>query len=274
MLPGRTGREDRQGLGAYPLKTTSTYGAELISVMGNDLTVVNAARVSFDKVSDYETVFHTVWEDDVLLGGYTYNQVVKQLKDADARLISYLAREGHWTPFAHPQLSFRVSAPIFVARQLQKHQIGLAWNEVSRRYVDSEPVIYVPETWRKRADNVKQGSSDEIVEQMQGFEYIVDHGFEYYPSTPSAQADKAASECVSLYDELLSAGVCPEQARMVLPQSMMTEWVWTGSLAAFARVCNQRLDSHAQRECAPVAQAIAKALDQNFPVSWTALRKQ
>lgn len=243
------------------LKTTSTYGAELISVMGNDLTVVNAARVSFDKQSDFEEVTEQHWEDHVLLGPLPYDIKIKQLKEADRRLIAYLAKNGHWTPFAHPQLSFRVSAPIFVARQLQKHQIGLAWNEVSRRYVDAEPVIYVPEKWRKRADNAKQGSSDETVDVPAMITAGMDIVLPEY----------VVSDCVELYYHLLDSSVCPEQARMVLPQSMMTEWVWTGSLAAFARVCNQRLDSHAQRECRPVAEAIAKALAANFPASWEAL---
>lgn len=237
------------------MKTTSTYGAELIDVMGSDLTVVNAARVSFDKQSELEEVTETMWEDNVLLGPLPYDVKSKRLKDADKRLIAYLAKHNHWTPFAHPQLSFRVSAPLFVARQLQKHQVGLAWNEVSRRYVDSEPVIYIPEAWRKRPDgSVKQGSSDETVE-------------------PPMDTVEMMEFCVSLYQEMLEGGICPEQARMVLPQSMMTEWVWTGSLAAFARVANQRLDPHAQRECRPVAQAIADALQQYFPVSWEALRK-
>lgn len=207
------------------MKTTSTYGADLIDVMGSDLTVVNAARVSFDK-------FHYHFADE-----------------GDAKLIAYLARNGHWSPFSHPQLSFRVSAPIFVARQLAKHQVGLAWNEVSRRYVDSPPEFYTPEVWRKKADNVKQGSRDEAVE--------VDELYLH---------DMRVSQ-VELYLNMLDSGICPEQARMVLPQSMMTEWIWTGSLYAFARVVNQRLDPHAQKECRPVAEDIAKALREHFPVS-------
>jgi thymidylate synthase (FAD) len=228
------------------MKTTNTYGAALIDLMGSDLTVVNAARVSFDKS-------HEAFE----------------FPD-DMKLIAYLARNGHWTPFAHPHLSFRVSAPIFVARQLQKHQVGLTWNEVSRRYVDSEPAIYVPDkgTWRLKADNVKQGSSDEYF-----------YGTPYIEGRTNAQGKKVGAtpfsvfhDAVKLYNSMLDQGICPEQARMVLPQSMITEWVWTGSLAAFARVVNQRLDPHAQRECRPVAEDIAKALSDNFPVSWEALK--
>lgn len=251
------------------MKTTSTYGAELIDVMGSDLTVVNAARVSFDKQSELEEVTETLWEDNVLLGPLPYDVKSMRLKDADKRLIAYLAKHKHWTPFAHPQLSFRVSAPLFVARQLQKHQVGLAWNEVSRRYVDSEPTFYVPEVWRKRADNVKQGSSDEVLDE----DICGEDEFGTFTWSPGDDYAALAGVSLTLYRGLLEAECCPEQARMVLPQSMMTEWVWTGSLAAFARVANQRLDPHAQRECRPVAQDIAEALRQHFPVSWEALRE-
>lgn len=249
------------------MKTTKTYGATLIDVMGNDLTVVNAARVSFDKASDFEEVTVTVSEDNALLGMLSWNEKTNRLKEADRRLISFLARKGHWTPFAHPQLSFRVSAPIFVARQLQKHQIGLAWNEVSRRYVDSEPVIYLSPSLRLKADNAKQGSSADTIDTIP---YEI--GDKVGVIGDQLLLTKLAANAVMGYEVLLKAGICPEQARMVLPQSMMTEWVWTGSLAAFARVCNQRLDPHAQRECRPVAEAIAKALEENFPVSWEALK--
>lgn len=232
------------------MKTTNTYGAELLSVMGSDLTVVNAARVSFDKESDWEFTDHD-----------------KSLVVPDRKLIDYLASHGHWTPFAHPQISFRVYAPIFVARQLQKHQIGLAWNEVSRRYVDSEPVIFIPDTLRKRAENIKQGSTDE---QLEWAWVDGDYRANHYDLVEYTK--DAAKDAVVFYNKMLRWGICPEQARMILPQSMMTEWIWTGSLAAFARVCNQRLDSHAQRECGPVARDIAKALEDNFPVSWEALK--
>lgn len=251
------------------MKTTSTYGAELIDVMGSDLTVVNAARVSFDKQSELEEVTETLWEDNVLLGPLPYDVKSMRLKDADKRLIAYLAKHKHWTPFAHPQLSFRVSAPLFVARQLQKHQVGLAWNEVSRRYVDSEPSFYVPDAWRKRTDNVKQGSSDDILAD----EIFGSDEYGAFSWSPRTVYRMTLTSLIALYRDLLDAGCCPEQARMVLPQSMMTEWVWTGSLAAFARVVNQRLDPHAQRECRPVAQDIATALQQHFPVSWEALRE-
>lgn len=209
--------------------------AILLNAMGSDLTVVNAARVSFDK----ESVWVREWE----------------LSDRDTKLIHYLAKHNHWSPFAHCTASFRVSAPVFVARQLQKHTVGLAWNEVSRRYVDTEPTFYQPEAWRKRAKNVKQGSSETET---------VDHGQDYHYKT-------ALNFCMSAYEHMLNVGICPEQARMVLPQSMMTEWIWTGSLYAFARVCNLRLDSHTQKETRIVAKQISDHMDGLFPVSWSAL---
>jgi len=226
--------------------------------MGDDLSVVNAARVSFDKESDWEwgelceqcNDFHGPW-----------------LSDKDTKLINYLARHNHWTPFGHAFASFRIKAPIFVARQLGKHQVGLVWNEVSRRYVDDEPEFYEPKVWRKRAENVKQGSSDDSVE-------IID--FKHYDNTrqnvhTSVLYDHAIAHTDRIYRALIANGVCPEQARMVLPQSMMTEWIWSGSLAAFARVCKLRLDPHTQYETRLVAQEIAEHMAELFPVSWKAL---
>ena len=175
-----------------------------------------------------------------------------KLAERDAKLIRYLAKHNHWTPFGHAFASFRIKAPIFVARQLGKHQVGLVWNEVSRRYVDSEPEFYLPDVWRKRADNIKQGSSDEPVENITGYFNLLEYVDQYY-------------------QELLDSGVCPEQARMVLPQSMYTEWVWSGSLAAFARVCKLRLDPHTQKETRDVAEMIDKEMARLFPVSWQAL---
>lgn len=213
---------------------------ELIDHMGSDLTVVNAARVSFSKQSSYD---------------YDPHEQVWHLKDTDERLIAYLAKHGHWSPFAHPQITLRIKAPLFVARQLQKHQVGLSWNEVSRRYVDSEPEFAFP-VFRKRADNVKQGSSNEFPEDLDGCEQL----FLF-----------AQNACHAVYQKLLAKGVCPEQARMVLPQSMMTEWFWTGSLYAFSRVVKQRLDPHAQRETQEIAKQIAKIIKPLFPVSWKEL---
>ena len=201
---------------------------ELVNVMGTDLTVVNAARVSFDK-------HHEKFEDN------------------DEKLIAYLAKHGHWTPFGHPQMGFRISAPIFVARQLVKHQVGLVWNEVSRRYVNSVPEFYITDKWRSKATNKKQGSGEALV-PLEGNDY------DYIQTAYMA--------CVDAYSHLLSLGVAPEQARMVLPQSLYTEWYWTGSLAAFARVCKLRLSEDSQYETKQIAQKIASFMKEMFPTSW------
>lgn len=208
----------------------------MLDYMGSDLSVVNAARVSFDKASEWE---------------YIEGQR-PVLSDKDAKLIRYLAKHKHTSPFNHAFASFRVKAPIFVARQLVKHKF-LPWNEVSRRYVDSEPEFFVPEPWRARADNVKQGSSEEPVD------FVIN---------PALWMSKA---CLDNYQMLLDDGVCPEQARMVLPQNTFTEWVWSGSLGAFADMCRLRLDSHTQKETQCVAQQVAGHLSERFPVSFKAL---
>ena len=204
---------------------------ELIDTMGTDLTVVNAARVSYSKTKD---AF----------------DVVK-----DEKLIQYLAKHNHWSPFAHASLQFRIKAPIFVARQLVKHQVGLAWNEVSRRYVDFPPELYKPETWRGRPKNSKQGSDGEIK---------LDQTIEY-------SMESAMESCLITYNTLLEKGVAPEQARMVLPQSMMTEWYWSGTLYAFSRICNLRCKPDTQKETRDVADDINKLCDSKFPRSWKAL---
>jgi thymidylate synthase, flavin-dependent len=214
---------------------------ELIDSMGSDLSVVNAARVSFHKESR--------WKQDPSWFG---NNV---LDEKDQKLISYLAKHNHWTPFAHCFLSFRIKAPIFVARQLVKHQVGLAWNEVSRRYVDDEPEFWFPKEWRKRAENVKQGSSAETL----------------VPEDHNIWPKDSVSVMLMVYNDLLNAGVAPEQARMVLPQNMMTEWIWSGSLMAFARVCTLRLDPHAQKETQSIAIKIHDAVPKEFEHSWRAL---
>lgn len=234
---------------------------ELIDHMGDDLRVANAARVSFAKESGLEKFERKGGFTAFTNSGKPYAPMVEdyRLSDKDAKLIHYLAKHGHWSPFSHCFLTFRIKAPIFVARQLQKHQVGLAWNEVSRRYVDSEPEFYTPEFWRERAENVKQGSSDSTVKDNAHFRIV------YAEFTGRA---------LGTYEGLIAQGVCPEQARMVLPQSMYTEWYWSGSLYAFSRVCKQRLDSHAQRETREVAQEIAYHLAANFPVSYQALTQE
>jgi thymidylate synthase (FAD) len=196
----------------------------LRKVDGTELDIVNAARVSFHKESEV-------------------------LSDKDVKLINYLATHGHWTPFSHVGATFVIKAPLFVARQLGKHQVGLVWNEVSRRYVDEEPEFFFPDEWRGRPVNAKQGS-DGVVK----LDWL-DHDARYY----------AAEAPLQLYDKMIGAGVAPEQARMVLPQNMMTEWWWTGSLAAWARVFKLRLDPHTQKETQDIARSMYDLLIPKFP---------
>ena len=208
-----------------------------IDHMGSDLSVVNAARVSFNKKSDWLPKVHN-GEKNVLL-------------PKDGKLIHYLARHKHTSPFGHCFASFHVRAPLFVARQLVKHKF-LRWNEVSRRYVDDEPEFYKPYDWRGRATHVKQGS--------------------YGIVKSNANVDYANQKSLDLYNQLLDEGVCPEQARMVLPQSMMTEWYWSGSLDAFADMCRLRGMPDTQQESREVAAYISDKMMQLFPTSWAALR--
>ena len=196
-----------------------------VDKMGSDLSVVNAARVSFAKVK-------------------------KDLDAKDEKLIKYLALWGHWSPFAHATMSFRIKAPIFVARQLVKHQVGLSWNEVSRRYVSDEPELYKIDKWRGKPVNSKQGSAGEVE----------------LSDLAKVSYDKIMEGCKILYDQLLGEGVAPEQARAVLPQTMMTEWIWSGSVYAFSRVCNQRIKPNAQRETGEVAEQIVKVMEEHFPL--------
>lgn len=228
--------------------------ATYIDHMGTDLSVVNAARVSFGKKSMWEN------EEDWL----EFDADLR-LSDRDAKLISYLARHSHWTPFAHTAITVHVKAPIFVARQLGKHQVGMVWNEVSRRYVTDEPEFYMPGVWRKAADNVKQGSSDEAIVTS----CIVDQDGEW--CHPDYAYKDAAGLALLMYQRMIDAGVCPEQARMILPQSMYTEWYWTGNLVSFANMWKLRTDSHTQRETQEVARQIGDIVRPLFPVSWQAL---
>jgi len=211
--------------------------------MGSDLSVVNAARVSFSKESELEWVEK---ENSPTM----YEQT---LSDKDKKLIGYLAKHDHWSPFAHASLQFRIKAPIFVARQLVKHQVGLVWNEVSRRYVDDEPEFYIPTEWRLKAEDKKQGSTDETIE------YNIQSAIEFVTQT---------------YKNLLSVDVAPEMARMVLPQNLYTEWYWSGTLMAFARVCNLRCKPDTQLETQQIAQQINILAKEKFPVSWGALRPE
>lgn len=207
---------------------------ELVDKMGSDLTVSNVARVSFNR-----------WKDS--------------LDKEDVKLISYLAEHRHLTPFRHPQITLRCSAPIFIVRQLGKHQVGLSWNEVSRRYVDVDVEMFEFDSIRSRPNSsIKQGSGA------------------IHPR--SSTFLEAIEECelaqIALYNGLLDEGVAPEQARAVLPQSMMTTWIWTGSLAAFAHVYNERSSDHAQKEVQVFAELLDEIVCPLFPVAWEELTKR
>jgi thymidylate synthase (FAD) len=206
---------------------------EVMDIFGSDLTVVNAARVSFAKESH-------------------------QFSEQDGKLVRYLAKHHHNSPFFHPQIHLRIKMPIFVAREWFRHQIGFARNEVSRRYVDSPPECYIPEEdeLRERDSNKKQGSKDTPPEEAQRAAGIL------------RGITQSAMDC---YNDLLFLQVAPEVARMVLPQSMYTEFVETGSLAAYARLCHLRLDPTAQKEIRDYANAVDLLLRERFPVSWAAL---
>ena len=208
----------------------------LIDHMGNDLSVVNAARVSFGKSSSMDEDNMGVWH----------------LKQGDTKLIKYLAKHNHISPFGHCFVSFHIKAPIFVARQLVKHKF-LRWNEISRRYVDDEPEFYVPDVWRGKSADKKQGSEG-VVEDYNTTALPIWH-----------------TDALNYYSMLLDSGVAPEMARMVLPQSTMTEWYWSGSLDAFARMCHLRCASDTQYESRIVADQISDVMRDLFPVSWDAL---
>jgi thymidylate synthase (FAD) len=229
--------------------------ATYIDHMGTDLTVANAARVSFAKTSKME--------DDPWGPPF--------LKEKDRTLIRYLARERHISPFGHCFASFHVKAPIFVARQLVKHKF-LRWNEISRRYVDYEPEFYEPEVWRGRSADKKQGSEG-VVDLTQ---FDTDGNILGPDSRRKTSADWLLDEnnsgCLEIYKSKLKAGVCPEQARMVLPQNTITEWMWSGSLDAFADMCRLRCASDTQEETQKVASDINLKMEDLFPVSWAALR--
>jgi thymidylate synthase (FAD) len=205
---------------------------QYVSHMGDDLTVVNAARVSFNKESE-------------------------EFGERDEKLIQYLAKHKHWTPFAHPQITLRIKAPIFVRTQLFKHKVGFTENEISRRYVTFEPEIYNP-NWRSAPINgAKQGSADFITDEALNNRLDFLYGI--------------VTENVKVYEELLKLGVAPEQARSVLPQGTYTEWWWTGSLSAYARMYSQRIDTHAQWEIQQYAKGVGEIIEKLYPISWRVL---
>ena len=215
---------------------------EVVDHMGSDLTVANAARVSFATHKD-------------------------ELDSKDEKLIKYLAEHNHWTPFAHPQITLRIKAPISIRTQFFKHKQGFVENEISRRYVDNPPEFYHPK-WRHKPDgNAKQGSD--------GWLECIDGGGETsggFTTHPLYESYKhLMSHSMRVYEELIASNVAPEQARFCLPQAMYTEWYWTGSLAAYARFYRQRIDIHAQWEIQQYAKAVGKIIQQLFPISWSEL---
>lgn len=210
----------------------SKMAVTLVDHMGSDLSVVNAARVSMHKEH-------------------------KEFEDNDVKLINYLAKHNHWSPFAHAFVCLRINIPLFIAMQLDKHTVGLVSNSVSRRYVDAEPEFWFTNEWRGRAENVKQGSAGILPNSQEISNNVLN----------------TLQHCLDTYTLLIDSGVCPEQARIVLPMNTMMERVWSGSLAAFSRVCKLRLDPHSQKEIQELAGAIAGLVEPLFPVSWAALQQ-
>ena len=234
------------------IKVLDKGHVELMDHMGSDLTVCNAARVSFNKESEWGLDFDAI----ARLKSCPYNKDdVRMLKEKDEKLIRYLAKHNHWTPFAHPQITLRVKAPVSIRTQFFKHKQGFVENEISRRYVSYEPEFYSP-TWRgKPTDGAKQGSDDFITEETRTNLY-------------NAICRESYETALHVYNTLIEKGIAPEQARFVLPQGMYTEWYWTGSLAAYARFYKQRKDDHAQWEIREYANAVGKIIEPYFPVSW------
>tara|TARA_Y100000780_G_scaffold232443_1_gene263958 strand:+ start:4253 stop:4933 length:681 start_codon:yes stop_codon:yes gene_type:complete len=222
--------------------------SEYIDHMGGDDRVVDAARVSFSKIAD----------------NYTEEQ--------NARLIKYLANHNHFTPFTHPVITLRETVPIFVARQRFKHTVGFTYNEESRRYVDDSPEFFVPDKWRGRADNKKQGSSDEEIGE--GLKYLaspLETGMGADFDEEGLYVSEFYHISLKLYQKMLKDGIAPEQARMVLPQAMYTSYYVTGSLAAWARAYKLRIDPHAQYEIRVLADQWDQIIRPLFPISWPSL---
>ena len=228
---------------------------EYVEHMGSDIMVCNAARVSFAKETGWEVDSEAIQRMKDSGSPTIPLQELKKLGDKDKKLIKYLAKHNHWTPFAHPQITLRIKAPISVRTQFFKHKQGFVENEISRRYVSCTPEFYYPQWRGKPTNGAKQGSEDFIQLSVMDEKKYLD----------------AVQSCVDSYDRLLEAGVAPEQARFILPQGMYTEWYWTGSLAAYARFYKQRIDEHAQWEIRQYAEAVGKIISPLFPESWKEL---
>ena len=222
--------------------------AELLDYMGTDLDVVNAAKVSFSKESEWE------WQTEYECGVPVSDTPI--LADKDKKLINYLATHDHWTPFAHTALKFRCSAPVPIRTQAFKHKIGMVENEESRRYISSTPEIYIPEFFRAKPEgSIKQGSA----------------GVHPMNNLLLAEYETCVENCVSQYESMITVGVCPEQARFILPQGAIVNWIWTGNLVSFANFYNKRTDTNAQYEVRLLADSVGKQIAEIFPVSWKAL---
>lgn len=222
--------------------------AELLDYMGTDLDVVNAAKVSFSRESEWE------WQTEYECGVPVSDTPI--LADKDKKLINYLATHDHWTPFAHTALKFRCSAPVPIRTQAFKHKIGMVENEESRRYISSTPEIYIPEFFRAKPEgSIKQGSGGE---HPRSDEFL-------------KRYKEKTEDCVGLYLTMLNGGICPEQARFVLPQGAIVNWIWTGNLVSFANFYNKRTDTNAQYEVRLLAESVGKQIAEIFPVSWKAL---
>ncbi len=224
--------------------------AELLDYMGDDLAVVNAARVSFDKSSDW----------DIFCDGMCFvcdcEGDGRKLKDEDVKLVNYLAKHNHWTPFSHTALKFRVAAPVPIRTQCFKHKVGLTENEESRRYISSTPEIFIPQFFRSKPEgSIKQGSS--------GVHELSDTWLEVYRDM--------TTDAVNAYLQMLEDGICPEQARFILPQGAIVNWIWTGNLVSFANFYVKRTDKNAQKEIQDLAKLIGEQIEPLFPVSWKAL---
>jgi thymidylate synthase (FAD) len=227
---------------------------EYVDHMGTDLSVVNAARVSHDKESEWEIDREAMSK---FVGNVPPESEFHKLSDKDVKLIKYLATHSHWTPFAHTSITLRITAPVPIRTQFFKHKQGFVENEISRRYVKNTPTFFMP-NWKKKPEgNIKQGSGDD---------------FDLDDSIILSKEYKEACQLgLAAYNTMIIKGVCPEQARFVLPQGMMTTWYWTGSLAAYARFYKLRTDSHAQSEIRTYAKSIGEIIRPLFPVSWKAI---
>lgn len=229
---------------------------ELVDHMGSDLTVCNAARVSFNKETEWDVDQEAA--DRLKSSGSTFREEeLRVLKEKDQKLLKYLAEHGHWTPFAHPQITLRIKAPVSIRTQFFKHKQGFVENEISRRYVSFEPEFYYPEWRGKPTNGAKQGSED----------------FVEIDSETKQVFDNTIRSAMYTYNQLLDQGVAPEQARFVLPQGMYTEWFWTGSLAAYMRFVRQRVDDHAQWEIRQYASTISDIMKRLYPWSVKYLAK-